>query len=1022
MRYITCIAEQIHKYIPSFFLLSFFLYSFAFSASPTFADEIWSKKVEIHGNHAEIQEKDFDFFALHIPYGTRAEALINGKWEVLERETERDPDSILSKLISWNRGEPLHLRFNGVPVQAPTIDFMRIDASEKFALAGATAANGSIGSLPIISRKNWGADEKLRYSNKKNTGDVEKKDSGSNLGTREKACINAQKSYPDEFEINYVQNYENGKELIWSYQYSKRIRKVVIHHTAESGARGKNAEEMIRGIYYYHTVSRGWGDIGYHYIISPDGKIFEGRAGGKYIVGGHAYCHNIGTIGIALMGNFEVENPTTLQIDALQKLLPQLAEVYELDLTDTSWYHGEKTPNLLGHRDLTATACPGKNMYSKIPALRRNISHSSGIKKARSLSVNGEIAEKIKVIKMKPGETKDVYFSFKNTGEADWLNSTWLFAQAGKGIEVRSVSSKKRYVAAKQQQKRVKKGEIANFKATIIAGYRGGVHTISFVPVVRDQRINNAEILQVVEVESPNWDGRLENIKTQPPIFTVGESNAISVDVRNTGKTIWHAQQAALELTIPSTKIRTYLSLRANTPAGKVGRFSGRIPAFSSDKTDFLLRMRLQIAESPTAVVFIKNISSKTSSDRAVLAKKIPRLVFAEKGKNFSYTFLFTNEGNTEWTKENLKLQLVLRRKSITLSPQERRIPPGQTATFRVIFPAGERIEPYIYFLKNGYKKLTSKLFLLYWKKESEIQNTTQKKTKNFQNREAEQAGEKNIRVKLSFPENLTKVEVTADQNFSIFNNTGKKLFSLKKGEKISIYQKNNLLSLNGKMSSLFRIIPEKNGTVEIQNWKRYPAWDTHKKWNDNRFYGTIEVQIFDGKILIINDLPMTKYILGIGETIESDHPEKKKALAVVARSYATFYQKTQNRKFPGKPYDASDNPAEFQKYLGVSLTDRSPGWKKAVEETKEKKLYYAGKIIKPPYHTSSGGKTISAKEKWGWTNTPYLQSLNDPGCQGKAIAGHRVGMSGCGAQYFAKKGWDYINILKYYYPGAEVK
>ena len=37
--------------------------------------------------------------------------------------------------------------------------------------------------------------------------------------------------------------------------------------------------------------------------------MFQGRAGGDYVVGGHVYCNNIGTIGIALMGNFNETDP-----------------------------------------------------------------------------------------------------------------------------------------------------------------------------------------------------------------------------------------------------------------------------------------------------------------------------------------------------------------------------------------------------------------------------------------------------------------------------------------------------------------------------------------------------------------------------------------------------------------------------------------------------------------------------------------------------------------------------------------
>ena len=49
---------------------------------------------------------------------------------------------------------------------------------------------------------------------------------------------------------------------------------------------------LLRAIYQYHAVSRGWGDIGYNYIIGQRGQIYEGRAGGDYVVGAHAAWNN----------------------------------------------------------------------------------------------------------------------------------------------------------------------------------------------------------------------------------------------------------------------------------------------------------------------------------------------------------------------------------------------------------------------------------------------------------------------------------------------------------------------------------------------------------------------------------------------------------------------------------------------------------------------------------------------------------------------------------------------------------
>jgi peptidoglycan hydrolase-like amidase len=72
----------------------------------------------------------------------------------------------------------------------------------------------------------------------------------------------------------------------------------------------------------------------------------------------------------------------------------------------------------------------------------------------------------------------------------------------------------------------------------------------------------------------------------------------------------------------------------------------------------------------------------------------------------------------------------------------------------------------------------------------------------------------------------------------------------------------------------------------------------------------------------LVNELPVEDYLRGMGEVSESDaklYPEKVKALIVSARSYVLYYANpklpSKDRKFPGKPYDISDNPDESQQY-----------------------------------------------------------------------------------------------------------
>jgi len=177
-----------------------------------------------------------------------------------------------------------------------------------------------------------------------------------------------------------------------------------------------------------------------------------------------------------------------------------------------------------------------------------------------------------------------------------------------------------------------------------------------------------------------------------------------------------------------------------------------------------------------------------------------------------------------------------------------------------------------------------------------------------------------------------------------------------------------------------------------------------------------------DGKLVVINELPIEDYLKGLAEApTQEELIEKAKAITVAARTYAIFYTDPNNRKFPGKLYDGNDDPAVFQYYLGYEFEKRAPSVVKAVDETQGVVVTYKGQIVKTPYFSSSDGRTRSAEEVFGWTHTPYLQSVPDPYCEGKELRGHGVGLSGCGAEGAAKDGKTYIQILKYYYQDVRI-
>lgn len=114
---------------------------------------------------------------------------------------------------------------------------------------------------------------------------------------------------------------------------------LVLHHAAAKKC-------SVEDIHRWHK-NNGWAGIGYHFFVRKDGSVYEGRPIKK--VGAHAYGFNSSSIGICFEGNFETEKMSAAQKKAGMELVTYVKQLYPT------------ITKVVGHRDLMATACPGKN-------------------------------------------------------------------------------------------------------------------------------------------------------------------------------------------------------------------------------------------------------------------------------------------------------------------------------------------------------------------------------------------------------------------------------------------------------------------------------------------------------------------------------------------------------------------------------------------------------------------------------------------------------------------------------------
>lgn len=114
--------------------------------------------------------------------------------------------------------------------------------------------------------------------------------------------------------------------------------RIILHHAAVSNC---SVDDVDR----WHK-NKGWTCIGYHFFVRKDGVIYRGRR--EEAVGAHAYGSNTDSIGICAEGNFENETMGDVQKQALKELVAYLKNKYVITKVQR-------------HRDVNATACPGKN-------------------------------------------------------------------------------------------------------------------------------------------------------------------------------------------------------------------------------------------------------------------------------------------------------------------------------------------------------------------------------------------------------------------------------------------------------------------------------------------------------------------------------------------------------------------------------------------------------------------------------------------------------------------------------------
>jgi hypothetical protein len=276
-------------------------------------------------------------------------------WQPLSEDGANAPGQWASALVPAGDADAYQVR--GIPDGADTPRAVALNTTDGPPVEVGRRPVGEANAMPnCLSRAEWGADENLRFDS------------------------SGQEIWPPEF-------------------YG--VQTMTTHHTATAND-DPDPAGTVRAIYRYHAVDRGWGDIGYHYLIDESGRVYEGRWSGAastpcggadggvefahddndgLVTAGHTGGYNSGNMGAALLGTFTTHRkngaePEPVAVDALEVLLAEFATRHGLDPQATVEYlnpvdGARKTVNMIsGHRDWTSTECPGDRLYDDLPTIR----------------------------------------------------------------------------------------------------------------------------------------------------------------------------------------------------------------------------------------------------------------------------------------------------------------------------------------------------------------------------------------------------------------------------------------------------------------------------------------------------------------------------------------------------------------------------------------------------------------------------------------------------------------------------
>jgi N-acetylmuramoyl-L-alanine amidase/FlgD Ig-like domain len=192
-----------------------------------------------------------------------------------------------------------------------------------------------------------------------------------------------------------MNTFDTGSPGCSAPYYSPQVKVAYVHHTSGSNSySASQADDVVRGINWFHTQERGYCDIAYNFLVDRFGRIYVGRAGGvdQPVTPGSQAGFNPYTFSVAVMGNFVSTRPSPAAVASLERVLAWRLDVAHVPAQGTATlvsqgYDTDRYPpgtavtmhTIEGHRRTSYTDCPGR-IEAMLPRIRSDVAAIGGAK------------------------------------------------------------------------------------------------------------------------------------------------------------------------------------------------------------------------------------------------------------------------------------------------------------------------------------------------------------------------------------------------------------------------------------------------------------------------------------------------------------------------------------------------------------------------------------------------------------------------------------------------------------------